>query len=196
VERDEFKGAPQFFRWLGRNGDGVVTAEEFQKGIQRDGRQWTVRRIPDGVKTLRDLEYANVDGESLRLDLYLPEKSDAKPPLLVWIHGGGWTKGSKSGINPVFVRLTAEGYATASIDYWLEGLTSHPEQIHDCKDEVVPLSQSEHLHKRYQEAGLESSLHELEGAGHGGPQFSDPARYELVKEFLARHIKQASTGGH
>ena len=85
---------------------------------------------------MRDLEYANVDGESLQLDLYLPEKSETKPPLLVWIHGGGWTKGSKSGINPIFIRLTAEGYAAASIDYRLDGLTSHPKQIHDCKGAI------------------------------------------------------------
>lgn len=39
VERDEFKGGPQFFRWLDQNGDGVVTVEEFQKRTQRDGRQ-------------------------------------------------------------------------------------------------------------------------------------------------------------
>ena len=136
VERDEFKGNPQFFRWLDRDGDGVVTREEFEKRRQRDGRQWTGRRIPDGVKALRDLEYANVDGESLRLDLYVPEKSDRKPPLLVWIHGGGWTKGSKSQFNPIFVRLTAEGYAAASIDYRLDGLVSHPRQIHDCKGAI------------------------------------------------------------
>jgi acetyl esterase/lipase len=258
--------------------------------------------VPEGVEVMKDLEYANVDGESLRLDLYLPEKSETKPPLLVWIHGGGWTKGSKSGINPIFIRLTAEGYATASLDYRLDGLTSHPKQIHDCKgairwlranaekyaydvtrigvgggsagghlalliglsggveelegevggntdqssrvdavvdvfgpsalglfaekserfrhnktpellksaspvtyltdddppllvfhgdnDRVVPLSQSEHIHKRYQEMGLESSLHVIEGAGHGGPQFSDATRFDLVKEFFARHIKQ------
>ena len=302
VERDEFKGAPQFFRLLDQDGDGVVTAEEFQKGIQRSSRQGSMRRVPEGVKVHRDLEYANVDGQSLKLDLYVPEKTDTKPPLLVWIHGGGWTKGSKSQFNPIFVRLTEEGYAAASIDYRLEGLTSHAKQIHDCKgairwlranaekygydvthigvgggsagghlvlllglssdieelegdvggntdqssqvhavvdlfgpsalelfaaeserfrhnktqelltsaspvtyltkddppilifhgdeDHVVPLSQSEHIHKLYQEMGLESSLHVIEGAGHGGPQFSDATRYELVKQFFARHIKQ------
>jgi acetyl esterase/lipase len=304
VEQAEFKGAGRVFGWLDQNGDGIVIAEEFAKRTQRDGRQQPgrSRMLPEGVKMERDLEYANVDGESLRLDLYLPKKSDTKPPLLVWIHGGGWTKGSKSGINPIFIRLTAEGYATASIDYRLDGLTSHPKQIHDCKgairwlransgkygydvtrigvgggsagghlallvglsggvkelegevggntdrssrvdavvdvfgpgalglfaerserfrhnktpellksaspvtyltdddppllifhgdkDQLVPLSQSEHVHKRCQEMGLESSLHVIEGAGHGGPQFSDATRFELVKKFFARHIKQ------
>ena len=80
VERDEFKGAAQWFRWLDQNGDGTVTAEEFQKRTQRDGRQQPGggRRVPEGVKVHRDLEYANVDGESLKLDLYLPEKSDSQ----------------------------------------------------------------------------------------------------------------------
>ena len=303
VERDEFKGAPQFFRLLDQNSDGLVTAEEFRKRIQRGNRQGNMRRVPEGVTVYRDLEYANVDGQLLKLDLYVPEKTDRKPPLLVWIHGGGWTKGSKSQFNPIFVRLTEEGYAAASIDYRLEGLTSHPKQIHDCKgairwlranadkygydvtrigvgggsagghlvlllglssgieeiegdvggnlnqssqvhavvdlfgpsaldlfakksdhfrnniapellksaspvtyltkddppllifhgdnDQLVPLSQSEHIHKLCQEMGLESSLHVIEGAGHGGPQFSDATRYELVKKFFARHIKRA-----
>ncbi len=90
-------------------------------------------RVPNGVKVLRDLEYGKVDGHSLRLDLYLPEKSTTKPKLLVWIHGGGWKHGSKSTINTTFIRLVTEGYAAASIDYRLLGLHSHPAQIHECK---------------------------------------------------------------
>ena len=42
----------------------------------------------------------------------------------------------KSGINPLFLRLTTEAYVAASIDYRLDGLTSHPRQIHDCKGAI------------------------------------------------------------
>ncbi|MCA9005763.1 MAG: carboxylesterase family protein, partial [Planctomycetaceae bacterium] len=42
----------------------------------------------------RDVEYANVDGSSLLLDLYLP-RNVKNPPLVVWIHGGGWRGGNK-----------------------------------------------------------------------------------------------------
>jgi pimeloyl-ACP methyl ester carboxylesterase len=58
------------------------------------------------------------------------------------------------------------------------------------QDKVVPPSQNEELHKRYQHTGLDSSLHLIKGAGHGGPQFSDTERYDLVKAFVDRHIKQ------
>ncbi|MCF6174389.1 MAG: alpha/beta hydrolase [Victivallaceae bacterium] len=106
----------------------IVTLLGFGKDISA-----RTMRVPAGVKVLRNLEYANFDGHSLRLDLYLPENQTTKPKLLVWIHGGGWKNGSKSRINPTIIRLTADGYAAASIDYRLLGLQSHPAQINECK---------------------------------------------------------------
>ena len=39
-------------------------------------------------KIVRDIEFANVQGQSLKLDLYLPAKPKGSG-LVVWIHGGG-----------------------------------------------------------------------------------------------------------
>lgn len=78
----------------------------------------------------KDIEFANVDGHSLKLDLYLPENSK-NAPLVVWIHGGGWKAGSKS--NCPVSWLTEDGYAVASISYRLTDKAIFPAQIHDCK---------------------------------------------------------------
>lgn len=43
---------------------------------------------------IKNIQYAEVDGKPLFLDLYLPEKVEGSP-LIVWIHGGGWKGGSK-----------------------------------------------------------------------------------------------------
>lgn len=83
-------------------------------------------------KVVKDLEFANVDGQSLKLDLYLPEASSA--PLLVWIHGGGWHAGSKD--NCPVNWLTEHGIAVASISYRLTDKATFPAQIHDCKAAV------------------------------------------------------------
>lgn len=78
----------------------------------------------------KDIEFANVEGHSLKLDLYRPaETKDA--PLVVWIHGGGWKAGSKS--NCPVSWLTEDGYAVASISYRLTDKAIFPAQIHDCK---------------------------------------------------------------
>ncbi|QDT14635.1 alpha/beta hydrolase [Alienimonas californiensis] len=83
-----------------------------------------------GVK--KDIEFANVDGHSLKLDLYLPAADD--PPLVVFIHGGGWHAGSKASC-PINW-LTKEGYAVASVSYRLTDKAIFPAQIHDCKAAV------------------------------------------------------------
>ena len=304
VDASEFQGNPGLFRWLDKDSDGVLTESEYKtRTAERRNQQGSNRhKAPEGVKVYRDLQYAEVDGQALHLDLYMPENAKTPPPLLVWIHGGGWTKGSKASINPAIIQLSGQGYAAASLDYRLEGITSHPKQIHDCKgairwlranaekygydvtrigvgggsagghlslllgmsngvqelegdvggnldqssqvqaivdlygpsalerfaekserfahgktveqiktaspvtylsaddppllilhgdiDKVVPLDQSQYLHERYQQAGLQSSLHIIEGAGHGGREFSDSTRQQLIKEFYDRYIKQ------
>jgi acetyl esterase/lipase len=83
-----------------------------------------------GREPIRDIEYANVDGKSLRLDLHLPG-SPLRAPLIVWVHGGAWRAGSKSGM-PLGA-LVDEGYAVASVDYRLSTEAKFPAQIHDIK---------------------------------------------------------------
>src|SRR6266516_1147031 len=56
-----------------------------------------------GVKAIKDVRFATVDGKDLRLDMFLPSppegvaKDVTAPtgpfPVIVWIHGGGWQEG-------------------------------------------------------------------------------------------------------
>lgn len=43
------------------------------------------------------IEFAAPDGIKLLLDLYLP-KGVENPPLVLFIHGGSWSGGSRTGI--------------------------------------------------------------------------------------------------
>ncbi|MCA9174922.1 MAG: alpha/beta hydrolase [Planctomycetales bacterium] len=86
----------------------------------------------EGPRTIKDLEFAAVDGQSLKLDLYLPAAEN--PPLVVWIHGGGWRAGSKARCQVSW--LADHGYAVASISYRLSSQAIFPAQIHDCKAAV------------------------------------------------------------
>lgn len=78
--------------------------------------------ITTKVKVTKDLTYSqSQDGVAnpLRLDLYEPQGDTvAKRPALVWVHGGGFTSGDKSGggLATKFARL---GYVAVSIDYRL-----------------------------------------------------------------------------
>lgn len=78
----------------------------------------------------RDIAFARVDGKELKLDLHLPT-GPRRGPLIVWVHGGAWRSGSKSGMP--LGRLVEEGYAVASVDYRLSTEVRFPAQIHDLK---------------------------------------------------------------
>lgn len=86
--------------------------------------------LPAG-KARRDIEYATVDGQSLKLDWYPAEKTTNPAPLLIYIHGGAWSKGSRS--NPPIAPMTEKGFAVASVDYRLTPVAPFPANVHDLK---------------------------------------------------------------
>jgi acetyl esterase/lipase len=89
------------------------------------------RTPPAGVSVERDIPYANHDGIELKLDLYLPESRPSDPlPVVLWVHGGGWLKGSKDNCKIAF--LARSGFAVASVGYRLTGVAQWPAQIEDC----------------------------------------------------------------
>ncbi|MEM6377457.1 MAG: alpha/beta hydrolase [Bacteroidota bacterium] len=88
--------------------------------------------IPKDVKVSKDIIYNIIDQDTLILDVYWHEATATKQPLVIWIHGGGWGKGSKN--NPKeAVKLLDHGYAVASINYRLSHQAKFPAQIMDCK---------------------------------------------------------------
>jgi acetyl esterase/lipase len=95
------------------------------------------QRAPlDAIDARRDLPYAGTDHPRQKLDLFLPKKpADEKPlPVVVFIHGGGWQKGDKSGgARNVAPFVSGGHYAGVSVGYRLSGEAKWPAQIHDCK---------------------------------------------------------------
>ncbi len=91
---------------------------------------------PSLQRTYLDVRYSSVL-PAQRLDLYLPDTGAGPFPLVLWIHGGGWTAGSKAldAASPQR-RLTARGYAVASVEYSLAPQARHPSQLVDVKAAV------------------------------------------------------------
>lgn len=90
------------------------------------------------------------EGRTEKLDVYLPADAaaDAKLPVVLFIHGGGWAKGDKAEPRALNIAstLVAEGYVVASINYALAGIPnanyleslskSFPRNLQDCKSAV------------------------------------------------------------
>lgn len=119
---------------------GTFTLSAQEKAKPRTKKKAAVPKLPEGVKQLANLEYKKAGDMSLKLDLYLPEKTTGKLPVVVWIHGGGWLKGSKDRCPATW--LVPEGFAVASVQYRLSTEAHWPAQMDDCRDAIRWLRQN------------------------------------------------------
>ncbi len=83
------------------------------------------------------LPYASRDGADLLLDLYLPPKPIRRPiPIILFVHGGGWSGGTRT-TGPDFERFFArDGFAMASIEYRLTPSITFPANVEDVRTSV------------------------------------------------------------
>ncbi len=122
----------------------------------------------------RDITYCTVSGVELKMDVYRPEEPNGA--LVLYIHGGGWTSGSKdegSG-SEMWAELLRRGYVVAAIDYRLAPEFKFPAQMEDVTCAVLYL-------KRH-------------AAGLG----IDPARIGVYGGSAGGHLASllGTTGGH
>jgi len=84
------------------------------------------------VKSYKSIEYKNVGGRPLLLDLHVPAEAKGKVPLLFYIHGGGWCGGTKDDATNLAAFIKA-GYAMSALDYRFSTEAIFPAQIEDVK---------------------------------------------------------------
>ena len=84
----------------------------------------------------KEVVYARVGEQTLALDIYRPD-TDLLPPVVLYLHGGGWAVGDKAdGSLERLEALARNGVAVASANYRLTSAATYPAQIHDVKAAV------------------------------------------------------------
>jgi acetyl esterase/lipase len=83
------------------------------------------------------IAYKQTPSGALLLDAYRPA-AGGRHPLVVMIHGGGWTRGGRfaMGLTKWAGYLAAGGLTVVSIDYRLAPATTFPDSFQDCLDAV------------------------------------------------------------
>lgn len=119
------------------------------------------RPLPEGTRVERDIAYVKDGSERQKLDLYIPAGDEVERPIVVWIHGGGWARGSKANIGACNWVID-HGYAVASVGYRLTDEAVFPSQLDDCKQAILWLR--EHANQY----GLSKSKIVVWGSSAGG----------------------------
>ncbi len=98
------------------------------------------RPTPDSVAQTLDIEFKEIDGIKLSLDLYKPNGDSTPNALIVITHGGFWIAGDKAEYRPYGIEFAALGYTVASVNYRLSGQAPFPAAIEDIRDSIVYLT--------------------------------------------------------
>lgn len=116
-----------------------------------------------GPKTELDVEYANIEGTSLQMDLYYPADWVQRPaPAMVVIHGGAWMGGKRQDMADIGIALARNGFVAASISYRLAPKFKYPAMIDDARTAV------RYLRKNADRLGLDPRRIGATGASAGG----------------------------
>ena len=83
----------------------------------------------------KDINYSYADVFNLKLDVYYPSAAPGLMGAIVYLHGGAWVGGDKSGAgsSPEVTELVKRGYLVASVNYGLAPQYSILEQIENAK---------------------------------------------------------------
>lgn len=153
-----------FFLWLNSSIAGAAIAPANTQGTNR---LWL------------DVPYAS-ESASQKMDIYLPKEGKGPFPVILAIHGGGFSGGDK-GTMEVDGELTGlnHGYAVVSINYRLSGEATFPAALFDVKAALRFLRahaaeyqlDAKHIAAWGDSAG--ANLAALAGTTAGHPEFED-----------------------
>lgn len=101
-------------------------------------------QTPPDVEMIKDLPYIDDGNLYHQLDVFYPKgtESNAKLPVIIDIHGGGWMYATKD-LNEYYCRALADrGFIVFSISYRLVPDVTVNEQIQDCTSALKWISEN------------------------------------------------------
>ena len=108
-----------------------ILEKNWENTGKMDAKRIASQTEPEGFVKILDIPYIDDGEKGHLLDIYYPEGTTEKLPVIIDIHGGGWMYGYKE-INKNFcLKLSEKGFLVASINYRLAGDVLFDDQIRD-----------------------------------------------------------------
>ncbi len=131
-----------------------------QEALSELGRKYHEECLRRGAGVEPDLEFAYGDDPYQAVSLFKTEGT--RPPLFIFIHGGGWTGGYKEWMHFMAPAFTSAGIGFASVGYRLAPDHCFPTGYLDAQSGVAA------LYKKAEELGFDSARVFVGGHSAGG----------------------------
>ena len=84
------------------------------------------------VRIVPNVAYEKTNGVDQKLDVFAI-RGQAPSPVVIYIHGGGWVRGTKESATYGLLPFIAMGYAVVNVEYRLANVSLAPAAIEDCR---------------------------------------------------------------
>jgi acetyl esterase/lipase len=124
---------------------------------------WPFRDVPRDIEVIKDVSYHDDHGRRGLLDVYRPTGEVNDAPVLLQVHGGGWTIGNKDqqGL-PLMRHMASRGWVCFAINYRLSPRSTWPAHIVDVKRSIA------WIREHGKEYGADPSFIAITGGSAGG----------------------------
>jgi acetyl esterase/lipase len=90
-------------------------------------------RLENNYRIVPNVTYLTASNWDAKLDLYVTRTPDKPLPTLIFIHGGGWTGGTKEGRDLAILPYLDMGMNVVNVEYRLARIAQAPAAVEDCR---------------------------------------------------------------
>ena len=101
-------------------------------GQQSESADWAAD-IANRYRIVSNITYLTANNYESKLDLYLPRNLTEPSPTLLYIHGGGWVRGSKETSTLRLLPYLEMGWSVVNVEYRLARTSLAPAAVEDCR---------------------------------------------------------------
>jgi acetyl esterase/lipase len=88
--------------------------------------------LTQNIRTVANIVYLRANGWEGKLDVYA-QRGPTPAPTVIFIHGGGWTMGTKEASVPSLIPWLAMGYSVVNVEYRLAEVSLAPAAVEDSR---------------------------------------------------------------
>ena len=86
-------------------------------------------QLQNQYRIVPNITYLTANNWEAKLDVYVPRELSGPNPTLIYIHGGGWTGGSKEGSMFTFMPYLEKGWSVVNVEYRLARVSLAPAAV-------------------------------------------------------------------
>jgi len=90
-------------------------------------------RMEQSYRIVPNVTYLTASNWDAKVDLYVTRTLDKPLPTMIYIHGGGWTGGTKEARNVAILPYLDMGMNVVNVEYRLARVAQAPAAVEDCR---------------------------------------------------------------